>query len=74
MFLYKEDFEKFADGLAEAIDFIKGEKGSENTAQHTEESKEEVKEASPEPTATPPTSSEGYTSDISFDDLDDDEK
>lgn len=27
LFLYKEDFEKFADGLREAIDFIQKEKG-----------------------------------------------
>ena len=27
LFLYKEDFEKFADGLKEAIDYIQAEKG-----------------------------------------------
>ena len=27
LFLYKEDFEKFAEGLKEAIDFIQAEKG-----------------------------------------------
>ncbi len=30
LFLYKEDFEKFADGLKEAIDFIQSEQGVYN--------------------------------------------
>lgn len=73
LFLYKEDFEKFATGLTEAIDFIKSEKGQDYGA------KEEYQEPKPvAPVAEAPTeeksSEEGYSSDISFDDLGDEEK
>ncbi|GAO28960.1 DUF3276 family protein [Geofilum rubicundum] len=55
IFLYKEDFNKFSDGLTEAIDFIKKaqqEMGEENT-------REEILE---------PVSTKEYT-DIDFEDL-----
>ena len=89
LFLYKEDFEKFADGLTEAIDFIKREKGDDYGA-----STQYTAPAAPAPTKveaeTPiekaveatvvekiksADSSDGeYSSDISFDDLEDDDK
>lgn len=37
LFLYKEDFEKFAGGLKEAIDFIQSEKGVYEGYQESEE-------------------------------------
>jgi hypothetical protein len=70
LFLYKEDFEKFRDGLTEAIDKIKDIRSGNNefidpadeehTAYQTEVKKEEVTEESPV---------ESFT-DITFDDLD----
>lgn len=54
LFLYKEDFEKFADGLKEAIDYIQAEKGVYQGHEH--ESNEEKKE-------------DKSFDDISFDDL-----
>ena len=69
LFLYKEDFEKFAEGLSEAIEFIKGEKG----ADYGKEQQEQVTvNESPKPTSS--SSEDGYTSDISRDDLEDDDK
>ena len=69
LFLYKEDFEKFAEGLSEAIEFIKGEKG----ADYGNEQQEQVAvNESPKPNSS--SSEDGYTSDISFDDLEDDDK
>lgn len=35
IFLYKEDFEKFAEGLSEAISFIQSEKKDESTFQES---------------------------------------
>lgn len=91
LFLYKEDFEKFADGLTEAIDFIKGEKGDDYGADnhrtnHAANSAPAPVETTTEaPTETPvetPVAEESksdsddgeYSSDISFDDLEDDDK
>lgn len=66
LFLYKEDFEKFADGLNEVIDYIKQEKGETfKESSSYSSSDEEVVESSN-------TSSDDYSSDISFDDLEDD--
>ena len=73
LFLYKEDFEKFAEGLIEAVDFIKAEKGEDYGRREEEE--DEPVAAAESPTPTPSESSDnGYSSDISFDDLDDDDK
>jgi len=67
LFLYKEDFQKFAEGFEEALDFIKAEKGEDYGAREEEhDSEPEVKAAAPS------TNGDSYTSDISFDDLDDD--
>lgn len=67
LFLYKEDFEKFAEGFEEALDFIKGEKGEDYGKREEEhDSEPEVK------VAAPSENGDSYTSDISFDDLDDD--
>lgn len=69
LFLYKEDFEKFAEGLNDAIRFIKGEKGEDYGSEEREGD-----DASDEAGITSPKTSNGYTSDISFDDLEDEEK
>lgn len=76
LFLYKEDFEKFADGLTEAIDFIKSEKGEDYGAReehHQSESAAAPVAEAPASDSTP-SSDDGYSSDISFDDLGDDDK
>lgn len=36
IFLYKEDFEKFAAGLTQAVDFIHSRKGEQESTQETE--------------------------------------
>ncbi|MCF8460163.1 MAG: PUR family DNA/RNA-binding protein [Flavobacteriales bacterium] len=74
LFLYKEDFDKFAEGLADAFAFIKNEKGEDYGR---EEYDGDYSESEPTPKVEEPisaTSSEGYSSDISFDDLGDDDK
>ncbi len=80
LFLYKEDFLKFADGLTEAIDFIKNEKGEDfGIVPHDEH--ETTKTETAQDTASS-NASEGdsskadseYSSDISFDDLEGDDK
>jgi hypothetical protein len=40
LFLYKEDFEKFADGLKEVVDFIQAEQGVYNEEGQQQEPKE----------------------------------
>lgn len=67
LFLYKEDFEKFANGLEEVVEFIKREKADEFN--HSNDFKEEV--SKPEAADTESPSNDGYSSDISFDDLGD---
>lgn len=69
LFLYKEDFEKFADGLKEAIDFIQAEKGVYEGYQPAETTNET--QSSPAPSSTPESddSSKSSFDDISFDDL-----
>ncbi|MGB0918771.1 MAG: DUF3276 family protein [Flavobacteriales bacterium] len=79
LFLYKEDFEKFADGLTEAIEFIKNEKGEDyGTEEHSEVVAVPASTPVETPVAEESASSENtngnYSSDISFDDLDDDDK
>lgn len=62
LFLYKEDFMKFAEGLQETIDYIKGQKGEDyGSEEYTEDDVEETVSAS----------NDGYSSNLSFDDLDD---
>ena len=58
VFLYKEDFDKFTDNLQEVIDYIK--------ANAPEQTPLEPAEVGSEVTNT---KSEGYTSDVKFDDL-----
>jgi hypothetical protein len=62
LFLYKEDFEKFADGLKGAIDFIQSEKGVYE-GYNPQEEQTETKQTNSE------TPSESSFDDISFDDL-----
>lgn len=40
LFLYKEDFEKFADGLKEVIDFIQSEQGVYDETTHQKQQEE----------------------------------
>ena len=42
IFLYKEDFEKFAEGLAEVVDYIKNNQDHEATNYHDSEDESEV--------------------------------
>ena len=83
LFLYKEDFEKFAEGMEEALAFIRNEKGddygidqNEYTASPTVDTPPVASENSEvaATTATPAESNDNYSSDISFDDLEDDDK
>ncbi|MFT4544925.1 MAG: hypothetical protein ACI9UR_000285 [Bacteroidia bacterium] len=79
LFLYKEDFEKFSDGFTEAIEFIKTEKGEDYGSEYHEGSVAAVAPAPVEvPVVEEPSSTEStdeaYTSNISFDDLEDDDK
>ncbi|WP_016775927.1 DUF3276 family protein [Anaerophaga thermohalophila] len=46
LFLYKEDFEKFANGLKEAIDFIQAEQGAYNGNESTQTESKETSEES----------------------------
>lgn len=62
LFLYKEDFLKFAEGLQETIDYIKAQKGEDYGS-------EEYNDGGVEETV--PASDNGYSSNLSFDDLDD---
>lgn len=68
LFLYKEDFAKFAEGLDDAIAFIKDKKG-EDYGQQTEDNEHHSRSES-----TSETPKDEYSSDISFDDLGDGEK
>lgn len=68
LFLYKEDFDKFADGLHEVINFIKNRNnglsnGNENhgTSSHTESHGESHSESH--------SNEQPVTTDVSFDDL-----
>ena len=86
LFLYKEDFEKFSEGMQEALAFIRNAKGddygieeNEYTASPTTPVADTPPIASEEsevaaPTTTPAESNDNYSSDISFDDLEDDDK
>jgi hypothetical protein len=91
LFLYKEDFEKFAEGMEEALAFIRNAKGDDygidesqyaaaptapvaETDTRTIASEEPEPEAAPAATEPTPASNNNYSSDISFDDLEDDDK
>jgi hypothetical protein len=65
LFLYKEDFEKFADGLKGAIDFIQEEKGVYEGYKPSDEETADKQES----TTNPETPSETSFDDISFEDL-----
>lgn len=57
IFLYKEDFDKFAEGLLEAINYIKEEKGATESTSTLMEDHPKSKDNGE------------YTSDVSFEDL-----
>lgn len=71
LFLYKEDFEKFADGLKGAIDFIQEEKGVYEGYKPDENKSENTSDTSSESSPEPPSESSSETSfdDIKFEDL-----
>ncbi|MCF8464151.1 MAG: PUR family DNA/RNA-binding protein [Flavobacteriales bacterium] len=74
LFIYKEDFDKFAEGLADAIEFVRNQKGADYGREEYDgeisESEPAVKIDAPAANAAP----SGYSSDISFDDLGDFDK
>ncbi|MFC2175780.1 DUF3276 family protein [Bacteroidota bacterium] len=74
LFLYKEDFQKFSEGLSDVIDFIKKEKGEDYGVSEQYHQSDQVSVKPDAPTQKNETGDEGYSSDISFDDLDDDDK
>lgn len=77
LFLYKEDFEKFSDGLSEVLDFIRGEKGDDFGIEPREEhvaAKEDTASTENATSDSESKSNEEYSSDISFDDLGGEEK
>ncbi len=77
LFLYKEDFDKFADGLSSAIKFIKDEKGDDYGSEndhHVSAATIAVEPVVSEASAGEKAGDSEYTSDISFDDLGDDDK
>jgi len=61
LFLYKEDFDKFSDGLTEAIDKIKSLQNGTSTVEETKEVEKEVEASTDDTTA--------FT-DVKFEDLD----
>ncbi|PVX52386.1 uncharacterized protein DUF3276 [Balneicella halophila] len=65
VFLYKEDFDKFVDGLTEAISYIKEHKGDDESAVQAVQSDEASTENKPESE----TENDTYSAGISFDDL-----
>ena len=64
IFLYKEDFEKFADNLHEVIDFIKENAPEPDPKENVQVNAEVGVEATAETIET-----QGYSSGIEFDDL-----
>lgn len=60
IFLYKEDFEKFTDGLSEALDFIKHRRSGEMT--------DEISHIDDASTVETATGTSGFT-DLNFEDL-----
>ena len=75
IFLYKEDFEKFAKGFNDVLTYIKNEKGEEYGHEEYEDDDDYMTDSSSDMEApVTNSSSEGYSSDISFDDLGDDDK
>lgn len=70
LFLYKEDFEKFADGLKEAIDFIQSEQGVYNEEGQIQEpqQKQEAEQQEAEEEAESALSTAEYTN-VDFEDL-----
>lgn len=70
LFLYKEDFEKFADGLKEAIDFIQSEQGVYNEEGQIQEpqQKPETEQQEAEEEAENALSTAEYTN-VDFEDL-----
>lgn len=66
VFLYKEDFDKFTESLEEVINFIKTEKGYD-----AEQQRDNGEEQGGEVTAN---QDGGYTSDVEFEDLDENQE
>jgi len=75
VFLYKEDFDKFTDSLEEVINFIKREKADEMEAirqqqeQREQEQQNQQEQQEEQSDQYEETTSSGYTSNIEFEDL-----
>jgi len=71
IFLYKEDFNAFANGLQDAIDYVRNAKGEDYGTEgrvYDEEWHDEPKPEQAQPESEPK-KPKGYSSDFSFDDL-----
>lgn len=76
LFIYKEDFEKFANGLEDVFAFIRSEKGNNYgivEQEHRTSLEDEIPDASPERKDSATNLNDSYSSDISFDDLEDED-
>lgn len=76
LFIYKEDFETFAEGLQDVFAFIRSEKGDNYgivEQEYRTPSEDVIPDTSPERADSSVNSNESYSSDISFDDLGDDD-
>lgn len=77
LFLYREDFDKFMGGLQETFNFIKNEKGEDygvEEYQFAANSERELSNVNEGAQDSDSISTDNYTSDISFDDLEDEDK
>ncbi len=71
LFLYKEDFNAFANGLQDAIDYVRNAKGDDYGIEgrvYDEEWQDEAKPEQAQPESEPE-KPKGYSSDFTFDDL-----
>ena len=66
VFLYKEDFEKFSENLQEVIEYIKENAPEQDPIEKTETNVEVAAENTP---VLESIKTEGYSSDVEFDDL-----
>ena len=69
LFLYKEDFEKFADGLKEAIDFIQSEQGVYNEEGQLEAPRQKQETEQPEAEEAESALSTAEYTNVDFEDL-----
>lgn len=70
LFLYKEDFEKFTDGLQEALSYISEKRSGEMTETPVAHVPVEMHESTPDNIIEQTTTPSSSFTDLSFDDLD----